>query len=134
MRNIVLDTNCLIACLSKKGKYHSVWISFLNGEYNLCISTDIIYEYEEIIARKTSPEFAEMVLFVILNSENTIRVNPNFRFGLITSDYDDNKFVDCAIIANAEYLVSEDRHYNILKTIDFPKVNIISLRDFCAII
>lgn len=40
---------------------------------------------------------------------------------------DDNKFVDCAIAANAQFIVTEDHHYDVLKTIDFPKVNIIKL-------
>jgi putative PIN family toxin of toxin-antitoxin system len=130
MRNIVLDTNCLLVCLPKKSKYHSVWTSFLRGEYNLCVSNEIIYEYEEIIARKTSPEFAEMIIFVILNSENTIQLNPDFRFGLITSDYDDNKFVDCAIVANAHYLVTNDKHFNVLKEIDFPQVSTLTISEF----
>ena len=35
-------------------------------------------------------------------------INPYYRFGLIQADADDNKFVDCAIVANAEYLVSNE--------------------------
>ena len=49
---------------------------------------------------------------------------------LITQDPDDNKFVDCAIVANADYLVSEDNHFNVLKDIPFPKVNVITLEQF----
>ena len=59
-------------------------------------------------------------------------VTPYFHFGLITADADDNKFVDCAISANARYIVTNDHHYKVLKTIDFPKVEIISLQDFCS--
>jgi predicted nucleic acid-binding protein len=87
-------------------------------------------EYEEILARKTSPVFAEMIVHIILNSENVVFVNPYYRFGLIIVDPDDNKFVDCAIIANADYIVSQDTHFGILKTIDFPKVNVIRIEEF----
>ena len=51
-------------------------------------------------------------------------------FHLITADQDDNKFVDCAITANAEYIVTEDHHFNELKNISFPSVAIINLKDF----
>jgi putative PIN family toxin of toxin-antitoxin system len=87
-------------------------------------------EYEEILTRKTSPTFAEMIIHIILNSENVIFINPHYRFRLITSDPDDNKFVDCAIIANADYIVSQDTHFDILKTISFPIVNVIRIEDF----
>ena len=35
--------------------------------------------------------------------------------------------VDCAIAGNANYIVSEDRHFDVLKEIDFPKVVVVSL-------
>ena len=62
---------------------------------------------------------------------NSIRFyDPHYHFGLITQDPDDNKFVDCAIVASADYLVSEDNHFNVLKDIPFPKVNVITLEQF----
>jgi putative PIN family toxin of toxin-antitoxin system len=87
-------------------------------------------EYEEILARKTSPTFAEMIVHLILNSENVVFVNPHYKFGLIAADPDDNKFVDCAIIANADYIVSQDAHFDILKTINFPKVSVVRIEEF----
>jgi len=57
-------------------------------------------------------------------------MHPYFHFNLISVDPDDNKFVDCAIIANADYIVSQDAHFNVLKTINFPKVNVIRIEDF----
>ena len=130
MRDIVLDTNCLLVCIANSSKFHSVWTAFLNEEFRLCVSNEIMTEYEEILARKTSPAFAEMIVHIILNSENVVFVNPSYRFGLITADLDDNKFVDCAIIANADYIVSQDTHFDILKTINFPKVSVIRIEEF----
>ena len=130
MKYIILDTNCLLACIAHRSKFHSVWTAFLNEKFYLCVTNEIVTEYEEILAQKTSPTFAEMIIHIILNSENVIFVNPHYRFGLITADPDDNKFVDCAIIANADYVVSQDTHFDILKTISFPKVNVIRIEDF----
>ena len=53
-----------------------------------------------------------------------------FNFQLISDDADDNKFVDCAITADAVCLVSNDKHFQVLKTIDFPNVTILTLREF----
>ena len=57
-------------------------------------------------------------------------VDPHFRMRLITSDPDDNKFVDCVFVSGADYLVSEDKHFNILRTTPFPKINIVTLDEF----
>lgn len=77
-----------------------------------------------------SPIAARLAVETILRANNVIRVDARFRFNLITADVDDNKFVDCAIIANADYIVSEDSHFNILKSIPFPHVEVKRLQDF----
>jgi len=134
MRTIVLDTNCLLSCLASRSKFHAVWIAFLDEKFRICVSNEIMCEYEEILARKISPTFADMIIHVILNSENVVFVHPAFRFNLITTDPDDNKFVDCAIVANADYIVSQDTHFDILKRIDFPKVNVIRIEEFAIMV
>jgi len=98
--------------------------------YVLCVSNEIIEEYEEIIAQKTNPTIASNVVQTILNSPFVEKLDPHFKFHLIEEDDDDNKFVDCAIIANASFIVSNDKHFNILKQIKFPKVNLISISEF----
>ena len=50
MKYIVLDTNCLILSLPEKSPYHQVWRSFLQGDYILCVSNEIMAEYAEIIS------------------------------------------------------------------------------------
>ena len=52
---------------------------------------------------------------------------------LITTDVDDNKFADAAIAGNADYLVTEDKDFNELKSISFPKMQVISLKEFKAL-
>lgn len=130
MERIVLDTNCLIMAISSKSSYHKIWSSFISGGYELCISNEILEEYEEVISRNISPKVAEMVVYTILTRNNVRRFDPHVHFGLITQDEDDNKFVDCAIVANARCIVSEDHHFDVLKTIEFPKVDITGIDDF----
>ena len=61
-------------------------------------------------------------------------MEPHFRLGLITEDPDDNKFVDCAFAANADYLVSDDKHFNIIRRIPFPQLNLVRMAEFLKMI
>lgn len=128
--NIVLDTNSLIMSISPRSPYRSVWRAFLEGDYNLCISNEIIEEYSEVLARNISQAVSEAIVYAILTRPNVIRKDPHYSFGLIEADKDDNKFVDCAIAANAKCIVSEDNHFKVLKSITFPKVEVIGIDDF----
>lgn len=134
MTNIVLDTNCLLMAISAKNEYHLVWQSFLRGDYVLCVSNEIIEEYLEVISRNINPWVAESVVYAILTRGNVRKLVPYYHFGLIETDPDDNKFVDCAIAANAKYIVSEDHHFDVLKSCSFPKVDVIGLDLFSSIL
>ena len=127
MARLVLDTNSLIQCISRKSKFHEIWLSLLGGRNEFCITTEILEEYEEVLINKTTPNFAHLALNVILNNPYTILITPYYHFNLIQVDPDDNKFVDCAVAANAKFIVTEDRHYDILYKIDFPRVDIVGL-------
>lgn len=130
MRHVVVDTNCLLRMIPLRSKYRPAWEFFLDGKYILCISNEIISEYMEILTEKVSATFADNIVGAILRSPFVHCVNPQFHFNLIEADPDDNKFVDCAIIANADYIVSEDSHFRVLDSITFPKVNVLTLDQF----
>ena len=127
MSRLVLDTNTLIQCISRRSRYHELWRSFLDGRNQLCVTTEILTEYAEILERKTSATFASLALDVIINNPDTLFVTPYFKFNVITTDPDDNKLVDCAVAANARFIVTDDHHYNVLLDLEFPKVSIIKL-------
>ena len=113
MRNIVLDTNSLIIAISAKNDCHKVWQSFLKGDYTLCISNEIVEEYLEVMTRNINKYVAEAIIYTILTRENVKRLTPHYRFHLITADQDDNKFVDCAIAANAEVSIRTNTSFTV---------------------
>ena len=131
---IVLDTNCLIQSISPRSRYYAVWQSLIDGENILCVSNEIITEYLEILQRLTDHDTAETIIKTIINSPFVEFVTPYFRFGIITQDPDDNKFVDCAITANARYVVTNDHHFDVLKGLDYPPVDVITLDGFMKLI
>ena len=130
MRYIVLDTNCLLQSLPSKSPYHKVWTEVLVGKISLCVNTDILVEYEEILAQKTTPDIARNVVDAIVNLTTTTMQNANVHFEMLSADLDDNKFVDCAIASDAEYIVTNDKHFNPLREIPWPKVEIIKIAEF----
>ena len=131
---IVLDTNSLIQSISHKSTYHEVWQSVLTGRNVLCVSNEILEEYAEILNRLAGKKTADLVLNTIIECKNVVFLTPYYHFNLISADPDDNKFVDCAIQANARYIVTNDHHYDVLRQIEFPKVGIIKLMDFAQMI
>jgi putative PIN family toxin of toxin-antitoxin system len=131
---IVLDTNILLTSFSSRSINHWIWLALVEKKYILCITYDILLEYEEVITRHASPELASAVTDALLDIPNVELITRYFAWNMITSDPDDNKFVDCAIAARAQFLVSEDRHFNALREVEFPKVNVIGIQTFQKVI
>lgn len=132
MRRIVLDTNCLLQSLPSNSPYHKIWTDILDGQIQLCVNTEILNEYEEILANKTTKEIAHNVVEAIARLSTTYFQETYIHFGLITIDVDDNKFVDCAVAADAEYIVTNDKHFEVLNEIPWPKVSIIKIKEFIS--
>lgn len=131
MRLVVLDTNCLIQVLPTRSHFHKIWADFLSGQFCLCVSNEILTEYEEILAIHTSPEVAHNVVEAIARHPRTLYRESFFHFHLLSDvDKDDDKFVDCAIAAGADYIVTEDSHFGHLKQIPFPQLNVLTLDEF----
>lgn len=99
----------------------------------MCITNEILEEYEEILCQETNQRVASFVIEIIRKAPNTYEYDASYRWNVITYDPDDNKFVDCAVVANADFIVTEDKHFNEAKSNPFPHVDIINLDDFAKI-
>ena len=132
--NIILDTNVFMVSLASRSKYHLIYQSLLNNIYNLYLSNEILTEYDEVISERLGYEATDLKLKELLNLKNVHKIEPFYNWQLIEADPDDNKFADCAIAISADYLVTNDGHFNILKGIPFPPVNIIKAEDFITIL
>ena len=130
MNPVVIDTNCLLQIIPRHSPYRPIWNAFLEARFDLCVSNEILDEYQEILEQQISPTIAENVVLLMLNQPNVRLVDPHFRMQLITADPDDNKFVDCAFAAGADYLVSEDHHFDVLRNTPFPQLNLVTLDEF----
>ena len=131
---IVLDTNCLLPAVFPRSIYHWVWESFRRGDYTICYSNEIIEEYEELLSSLYPLEITKNTIHLLLSSRNVEKVIPFVKWNLITDDPEDNKFADCVLNGGADYLVTNDKHFNILKEIDFPKINVVNIDTFKKIL
>ena len=129
-RPVVIDTNSLVQMISKRSPYRPIWDAFLNEQFILCVSNEILEEYQEIIEEQTTAEIAENAILLLVNQQNVRYVDPHFRLRIIVADPDDDKFVDCAFAANADVIVTEDSHFDVLKRIPFPVINIMTMDEF----
>ncbi len=131
---IVLDTNILLVITPYFSAYRWVYDALRAGQFELVVSMDILSEYAELLERQYSAVFAERTLLTLDNVATLVRVEPSYRFDLIKDDPDDNKFTDAAIVGNADYIVTNDRHFNPLYSIPFPRVGLLNFTVFCDLL
>jgi putative PIN family toxin of toxin-antitoxin system len=125
----VIDTNIFVSALSATSPHHWVIDSLLDEKFEICISHDIVLEYEEVLTRKYSVKTASNFLKALQEIPSVHQIEVYFNWNLL-DDPDDNKFVDVAVAGGAAFIVSEDRDFRKISQIDFPKVGLMRLADF----
>jgi len=131
---IVLDINVLLVTIARKSAYRPLFDALLAGEFQLVISNEILSEYVEVIERRANPIVAANIAEMLLNLKNLKKVDVYFAWQLVTKDQDDDKYVDAAVAGGADYIVTNDAHFNALKKVDFPKIEVINIDQFCKMI
>jgi len=127
----VIDTNILVSALSSKSQNHWLVELLLEEKLELSVTEDILLEYEEVLKTKYSDNVASNFLLALRELPNVFYLRVFFRWNLI-SDADDNKFIDCYVASGAHYLITHDSHFSILKSVVFPKINVVSPEEFKA--
>ena len=113
---LCLDTNTVVQALAQHHPFHPILDAWVAGHLTWAVSTPILLEYEEVLTRLSEParwrKLATLMDLAELTVGNVLRVTPSFQFHVVTADPDDNIFTDCAITADADYLVTEDAHFS----------------------
>ena len=129
--NIVLDSNVLLQVAFTQKPLRIVWDKLLSGAYTLCVTEDILFEYQEkVIDCFHNEQLANLLIDTLLNCEHVKRVETYFRYNYIQADKDDNKFVDCAFASQADFIVTDDAHFEELAKSSFPAFCVIGLDSF----
>ena len=126
---IVVDTNVLVSGMHWGGIPAEIVKAWANGRVKVVCSADIIREYSEVLHRTNQempPEKLDgMLSFLISRSEI---VQPNHWFKISLDDPGDNKFIDCAFHAQANLIISGDKH--LLRLEKFGPIRILSPSQF----
>ena len=127
---LILDTNVFLVSLAPNYKYYWVYQSLLKNKYDLVVSNEILIEYQEQISKRYGVTKTDASLDFLLLLPNVILKNPSFLWQLIETDKDDNKFVDCYIASQTDYLISNDRHIHQIKASTFPQIAVLNYQEF----
>jgi len=115
MLTVVIDTNVMLSTFARHSPNAPLFRAVAEGKLNLALSNSIAMEYEEVVWSRGGSAFSARImhwLSLVASAHQTIRlVHLSFQFNVIASDPDDNKFVDCAITADADYVITEDHHF-----------------------
>ncbi len=115
---VVIDTNAVLPVLGLRHRFSVILDTWTIGRFDWALSTEILLKYEEIVAPRIGParwhDFISLLDIVAVRHGNLRRISPQFRFRVISADPDDDKFVDCAIVADAEWIITEDGQFDVL--------------------
>ncbi len=110
MHRIVLDTNVVFSSLYG-GKPRAIMDLWRDGSFVLCLSSAILEEYLEVIARfRNSASQAERLVGALREGRNALLIEPEVALGVVSQDPDDDVFLACAVAARADAIISGDRH------------------------
>ncbi|MFB9843389.1 putative toxin-antitoxin system toxin component, PIN family [Mucilaginibacter ginsenosidivorans] len=127
---LILDTNIFLVSLAPNFKYHWIYRSLFRGKFELVVSNEILTEYQEQITVRYGIEKSDTALDYLLLLPNVILKNPSFLWQLVENDKDDNKFIDCYIASQSDYIISNDRHIHQIKTSKFPQIAVLRYEEF----
>ncbi|MCK6694704.1 MAG: putative toxin-antitoxin system toxin component, PIN family [Thermoanaerobaculia bacterium] len=119
-----------LVSLSPFSKYAPIFEALLSGRFTILLSNEVVTEYEEIIAQRYDNDTVQDVLRLLVSLQNAELIVPHYHWRLIVNDPDDNKFVDLPVAGNADYIVTNDRHFKVLTQTSFPVVKTIKAEEF----
>ena len=131
-KKVVLDTNVLISSLLKpKSKARDIYRLVLRGEIELYTSVDLISELSRVLEypKFKFEKLQKEVFLKNLMKVATVLVDPKLRVNVIKEDPPDNKLLECAVEAKADYLISGDNEH-LLPLRNFQGIKIISPSEF----
>ena len=108
---VVLDTNVIVSGLNFPGNERIVLELALRGRFELCLSPFILDEVAGVLERKFdwTEERSSQALSALRNAASII--DPQRRPDVVAGGHPDNRILECAAAARAQYLVTGDRKH-----------------------
>lgn len=130
MRKAVFDTNVYISALiTKGGRAEQAWLLAIQGKIEVYTSVPVMTEMAEKLRKKFHWEDNQIRTAVRHIAKIAEVVKPEVKLNIL-ADGPDNRILECARHAGAEYILTSDRH--LLRLASFEGIKIVSIADFLA--
>ncbi len=129
MLRVVLDTNVLISAILFGGKPRQILEKAIRGQIRLCMSEPILEELSGILRRSKFDYSPEMIQFILTELTGIADfVNPSETIHVVLDDPDDNRILECAVEAGANYIITGDSH--LLKLSRYLNLEVLNVTAF----
>jgi len=129
--DVVLDTNIFISGIFWRGDSYKMLQLWGDGDIRVIISEEIIEEISRVLrAFKIRLPEESINRRIASIRENSIIVEPKEKFSIVEHS-SDNKFIECAVAGNADYIITNDKH--LLKIKYFRNILIMTPKEFLSI-
>jgi uncharacterized protein len=127
-----VDANILVSGFAyQRGKPFQLLKRALEGEVCLTVSQPIINEALDVLSRKFGYPAEDIAETRALISQAARIVAPVVELDVIKEDPDDNRVLECAVSAGADYIVTGDQ--NLLRLGRYDAIRILTVADFLEI-
>lgn len=130
MLKAVYDTNIIVSAALKQESLPALIVSLaLQGKVRIYVSLAILEEYEEVLKRPRFKLYKNDVGDLMREiRQKAVLVKPNRKLDLIVFDETDNRILECAMKAKADFVVTGDKtHFTFTK---FDGIKIATPREF----
>lgn len=125
MKRIILDTNIIISAILFGGKPQQVLSLIIDSKLELYLSETILSEINSVLNREKfniPKDYVIVIMKQIRSISNIVSPDSQSKGINISRDKADNKFIHCAIEANADYIITGDQDLLVLKQINHIKI------------
>src|SRR3989338_5958904 len=132
---VVIDSNVIISApLAKESNPAKIFEFLTQDEIKNFSSEDIIKEITEVFQRdkikKILPSHKSKFIIEQFKKCSTL-IKPSVKLSVITDDIADNKILECAVTAKADYIISGDEH--LIKIKQYKNIKIVPPKEFIDI-
>jgi uncharacterized protein len=130
---VVLDTNIVASATFWRGKPARCLEAWVLGRYDLAVSHPILSEYEEVIARLAARYPTKVPTDWLKAIQHAGHLYLPAPLTASTADPDDEMFIECAVAARADYLVTGDKAH-LLTLKQAAGVGIVAVSEFLCLL
>lgn len=132
---VVIDTNVIVSALLKSDSIPALIVSLiLQKHIKVCLSSEIFIEYTEVFNYKKlkALNHADVQDLLLSIKENALWFSPKESIEIIKDDPDDNKFLECAFEAQADFFITGNTKHFTIDT--FHQIQIVKPKQFLDIV